>query len=73
MQGERARIEREKMKKETIVWASRRMNKNEINNFEKEHPGMRLSVFLRFPNAQRLLAVVSLVLSTIAILLRLFA
>ena len=58
-------------KREVIVWVSGPLTKEQRRNFKKEHPGKRLSFYLRYPSlSMYLLPVISLIVSIIVLVLR---
>lgn len=58
------------MKREVIVATSRNLTKTERKNYKKEHPGYRLCMRLRYPNFSLYVSVFSVILSLIALIIR---
>ena len=56
-------------KKTIIVSVSRELTREEIRNFEKEHPGYRLSFWLRHPNFPLWFSIGSLIASIAVLVL----
>lgn len=56
-------------KKETVLWIDHPLSPDERRNFAKDHPGMRLSLRLRYP----WLSYVPLAISVIALIISIIA
>lgn len=58
------------MKKTKIVYLPYPLSDDERRNFERDHPGYKLSFLLRHPRFPLILSIISLIIATLAPIIR---